>query len=155
MNGVFDPDTFMNTVETGAMSTEYVPIPQMICPGIIKEVKPRKIEGKDGNDDSYLLDIEWLLDNEDVRQQLDRKELVARQSIFLDMTPQGTLDMGNGKNVQLGRLREALKQNDPMQPWALSSLRGAGPAMCKIGHRKDTKVEGRVYSEVQSVAKID
>jgi hypothetical protein len=37
--------------------------------------------------------------------------------VWLDITPQGSLDMGRGKNVHLNRLREAFNQNRPGQPW--------------------------------------
>jgi hypothetical protein len=50
-------------------------------------------------------------------------------TIFLDLTPQMQLDMSEGKNVALGRLREALDQNKPNVPWKFSDMLGQ---LCKV-----------------------
>lgn len=45
-------------------------------------------------------------------------------NIFLDATPQGTLDMGPFKNADLGKLREALGMNVEGQPWSFQGFVG-------------------------------
>ncbi|MGH2638967.1 MAG: hypothetical protein ACRDF4_06765, partial [Rhabdochlamydiaceae bacterium] len=44
---------------------------------------------------------------------------------FLELTSSGAIDFGKGKNVGLGRLREALGQNKIGKPWSFNMIRGS------------------------------
>jgi hypothetical protein len=145
----FNPETFLNTVEVGANSTSFEPIPDgeylAHIPFDDSSLKPRVT-----NKGQLVLDITWELLDEALKAKLDRTKVTVRQSLFIDQTPQGTIDRSKGKNVQLGRLREALGQNDPLKPWQPSDLRGAGPAKIKVSSRLGD--DGTVYNDVKAVA---
>ncbi len=75
------------------------------------------------------------------------------QTIFLDVTPSMQLDMSEGKNVQLGRLREAIGQNNPGQPWKFSDVLGQ---VCKVQVSHDlNKKSGELIAQVKRVFNKD
>ena len=86
---------------------------------------------------------------------MGRDKVVVSKQIILDVTPNGAIDTGKNKNIELGRLRAAAGQNDG-QPWSVGHLRGAGPMMVKVVHvdfeRKDKTKGKRV--EIDRVVRI-
>lgn len=143
---VFDADQFMNTTTEGQLSTKLEPIPAGEYTAIIKEVaKPRKAA------DSYVMDVTYLIQDDQLKEKLGREPTV-RQGIFLDLTDSGTLDMSKGKNVSLGRLREALGQNGN-GPWNPMMLTGAGPIKVSVTLTEDKKSPGDFFSNVAKVGK--
>lgn len=66
---------------------------------------------------------------------------------FLDLTPQGGLDNGKGKNNQQRRYREATKMNNPGDPFSWAMLQGK---MVKV------QVKHEMYNDsiVEKVAAI-
>lgn len=139
----FDPDAFLSTTVSGPSPTHFEPIPEGDYTAIIEKVSPR-IAG-----DYAFLDASWILDDPQLMEKLGRRSLRVRQSIFLDLTPQGSLDTSANKNVALGRLREAVGQNGKGK-WALSNLNGAGPATVKVTHRTNEET-GTIYEEIKRV----
>lgn len=152
---MFDPDTFMSSSTTEASETRIEPVPEGDYPAVIGgdegDVKVRQFNSARTGDTYTSLDVTWEIQDAQLAVQLGRKTLRVRQSIFLDLNESGGLAMGPGKNVSLGRLRDALGQNRPGQPWSPANLRGAGPALIKVKHRM---VEEDVYDEVKGVAKL-
>ena len=71
------------------------------------------------------MNVTWEIDDPALAERLERDRLTSRQSVFLDMGPDKKLETGKNKNIGLGRLREAVGQNTPGQPWAPSMLEGA------------------------------
>lgn len=59
---------------------------------------------------------------------------------------------GNGKNIDLGRLRAALGQNTPGQPWSFSQLPGAGPVKVTIVHQANKQNPDDPFVKVKGVA---
>lgn len=152
----FNADTFMNTAVEGAMDTKVVPIPEDEYEATIENFSVRQFEGKRIDENTgqnqilTSLDIIWLINNPQVAADLGRDRLTVRGSMFLDMTPEGTLDMGKGKNVSLGRLREALGQNDPGRPWAPGMLKGAGPLLIRVTQRPNPNDPESAFNDVKS-----
>lgn len=140
----FDPDMFMNQTTDDSNATTFTPVPAHEAPGVIKEVKAATAG------DKPVLNITWTVDSQEAREATGMDNPQVRQTIWLDLTDQGGLDMGKGKNVQLGKLREALGQNTPGRPWSPGMLSGQ-TAMLSIGHRAG-KNPGEVYAEVKAVA---
>lgn len=140
----FDPDTFLNETVTEDLSTDYVPVPEGEFPAVIKEVKARVAKT------STILDVTWSIDDQGARDATGMEDPTVRQSIFLDISDSGNLDLGRGKNVQLGRLREALDQNRPGMAWTPNMLHGQ-PALVLVSHRE---WEGRTYADIKSVAAV-
>lgn len=140
----FNPETFLNTPVEAPLSTEYTPIPEGEYTAVIEKVEPRTV----GQDSKPVLDIVWRLDAPDSE---DAHEKSVRQTIWLDVTAQGSLDYGKGKNVQLGRLRDAVGQNQPGQAWMPSMLVG-NVARVSVKHRMGN--EGQIFADVKGVAKL-
>jgi hypothetical protein len=99
------------------------------------------------------MSVNWEIKDEDLRRQLDRTPRV-RQDIWLDQDANGDLDYSKGKNVGLGRLREALGQNQPGQAWSPAALKGAGPAMLVVTERPDKDNRDIIYNDVKSVGVV-
>ena len=144
MASVFDPNTFMNTSTTDAMETTYTPVPEGEWTGVIKEIKPRAAK------EAAMLDVVWGIDDDQVVAAIGMKSPIVRQTVFLDLTETGGLDKGKGKNVQLGKLREAVGQNQNGKPWQPGMLIGQ-VAKIKVAHRM---YEGEPQADVKGVTKL-
>ena len=146
----FDPDLFLNSAVTGANDTKVTPVPMGEYQGIIEKVLPRQWQSKDGSTTGIALDIFWLIEDANVKQILGRDTVTCKQGIMLDTTPAGQLDMSKGKNIGLGRLREAIGMNDPSQPFSFHSLPGQS-AKVSVSHRINDK---DTFAEIKGVAKL-
>jgi hypothetical protein len=63
------------------------------------------------------------------------------------------MERGTGKNIQLGRVRAALGQNDENKPWKFSMLVGAA-AKIKVEHSPNLKDPDSPYANVVAVAPL-
>ena len=142
---MFDADSFMSNSVEGELETVSTPIPTGEFPAVIQSVAARSGD-KDGKPWA-MLDVTWGIDSQEVSEATGRDVNTCRQSIFLDITESGGLDMSKGKNVGLGRLRAAVGQNNA-GAWAPSMLEGQ-PAVVKIDHRM---YEGNTYADVKGVS---
>lgn len=148
---VFDPDSFLQMTVDGANDTKYATVPSGEYFGVIEELKmPEDRKNKEG-DPLYPLDITWNLIDEDAKKAAGRDKVIVRQSIFIDITANGGLDLGKGKNITLGKLREALGLNKP--GFRLNDLRGAGPAKVIVIEEPDKKDPSIIRNRVTSVGK--
>src|SRR4029077_9805023 len=144
---MFDLKSFQTGATSEAGSTVVIPIPAGEYPAIIDGVELTQGE-KEGRH-WLACDIAYLLQAPEVSKQIGREKLAVRQRLFLD-TKDGKLDMSQGKNISLNRLREAVGQNKPGQSWGFDSLKGQ---MVKV---KTKLVEGRngQFADVDSVGKM-
>lgn len=142
---MFDPDEFLNTSVEGALSTRSIPVPEGEFLAEISGVSSRVV----GEDSKPVLDVVWKIEgNEKVKEATGRDTSTVRQTIWLDISEAGGLDLSKGMNAQLGRLREAVGQNGP-GPWSAAMLPG-GQAIIRVAHRIH---EGDTFSDVKGVAK--
>lgn len=142
----FNPDTFLNTTVEGELSTQYTPIPEGEFNAVVDKVEPRSTAtGK------AILDVTWKIDDSAVAEATGIAAPSCRQSIFLDITESGGLDIGKGKNIQLGKLRDALSQNQPGKAWAPSMLLGQ---VAKVLVKQRVADDGAVYTDVKGVRKM-
>lgn len=116
---MIDNSTFANLVTTEAMETFVPQVPAGIHPAYVKEFKLRQQK------EYWLIDVTWVVTDQASIDATQRQEPTVRQSIFVDFTPDGGLASGTGKNVQLGKLREALNQNQKGKPWSPGMIVGA------------------------------
>lgn len=144
----FDPNTFMSAETSQANATKYVPVPEGEFTASIKEIKPRVL-----SDGRAVLDVSWIVDDEQARVETGMAEPLVRQTLWLDITESGGLDFGKGKNVGLGRVREALGQNQSGKPWAPGMLIG-GVAKIKVTHSIDKRDNETVQANVGSVVAL-
>lgn len=149
-DSTFDPETFLNTSIDQAMETRYTTLPAAEYNAFIADISARtmQINGQA----STLLDIDYMINDEALASKLNLKELKVRQGIFLDVGPDGkTLLFGPNKNVRLGRVREAVRQNQPNKPWSFGMLRGAGPVKITVEVEPDKKDPTVMYNRVTKV----
>ncbi|MCA3705035.1 MAG: hypothetical protein INF12_18625 [Methylobacterium sp.] len=150
----FDPNAFLDTTVEGANDTVLVPPPAGEFLLIAEKIEAKAWSKKDDPSVGGLkLIVHWNIEDAGVKQTLGRDKITVKQDIMLDLVD-GTnnLDMGKGKNVGLGRLREAIGRNTPGQPFSYSMIPGS---MVKgtIKHRPDPKNADVIYAEVAAVAK--
>ena len=151
---MFNAETFLNTTHTEAADTSLLPVPEgeyvaLSSPVTAESFRDFDIKrGERAGQKGYAVDLEWTIDDEKLKAELGRTPKV-RQSIMLDVTAGGGLDFGKGKNVGLGRLREALNQNADGKPWSFAML-GSQVAKIKV---KQRLYEDKIFAEVADVTK--
>jgi len=137
MSGLFDPQAFLDQATTDAGSTESTPIPAGEYLAIIKDVKPRQWAKKDDPSiTGVAFDIAYLIEDDNLKTLLERKEVKITQGIMMDMTEDGRIDYGKGKNITWNRLRDSANMNQPGRPFAPSHLLGQFVKIM-VGHRLD------------------
>jgi hypothetical protein len=146
----FNAEAFLNATAEGAMETRRTPIPDKPegYIAIIDDLKPKMIN------DQVAVDIFWLIDDAALAEQLSLKKVTVRQTVFLDIDAYGKLEIGTNKNVQLGRVREAVGLNTPGKPFQLAMLKGAGPARIMVSNDPDKKDPTIIYDNVKAVTKL-
>lgn len=144
----FDPQAFLDSSITEANDTKTIPVPQGEYLGVIEKVMPRPWQSKDGTQSGIAIDVLWLIEDQGVKDFLGRDEVKCKQGIMLDMTADGKLDTGKGKNIGLGRLREAVGLNTPGQAFSFQQLPGQ-MAKVLVKHRL---VDDDTFAEVKGVA---
>lgn len=148
---MFSPEQFLDIQITESNDTKVIPIPVGEYMAVVKEVKVRPWQSKsDPSKAGIALDLIWSIDDAGVKQLLGRDEVNTKQGVMLDMTEAGGLDVGKGRNISLGRLREAVGLNTPGQPFSFGMLTGR-VAKVKVEHRVDGDA---IYAEVKGVAKV-
>jgi hypothetical protein len=147
---MFDAQSFLDSSVTGANDTKVIPVPMGEYQGIIDKITPRQWQSKDGTQSGVALDILWLVEDQEVKTFLGRETVTCKQGIMLDMTSDGKLDVTKGKNIGLGRLREAVNLNNPGQPFSFNQLPGQ-MARISVRHRIDGE---DTFAEVKGVAKM-
>src|SRR6516164_7321878 len=131
---MFDPQALLNSSFEGGFSTVRVPIPEGEFQAVIaEEPKATVWNFKTGDPGGLKLQLQWELLDEALATKMERRKVVLRDEILLDMTETGLLDKGKGKNVQLGRLLEALGLNKPGQAWTFPQMVGR-PVVIAIKH---------------------
>lgn len=146
----FDPSTFIDQVVTDANSIVSTPVPIGDYVAVAGEVKIESWTSKDGTKSGLRAEIPWVIENNAaVTQVTGRPKNTVRQSIMLDLTPEGGLDMGKGMNVQLGKVREAVGLNTPGSPFSFRMIQGRS-AKVKVEHEP---YNGQLYAKVGAIAK--
>ena len=148
--GLFSPEQFMDVQVEGASSTEFVPVPVGEYTAVSSDPEIVAWSSKDGSKNGLKLSLKWDIDDPAVKQLLERDKVTVKQDIMLDLTETGGLDMGKGKNVNLGRLREACGLNVPGQPFSFRML-GGQIAKVRVEHRI---VDGAPFAEIKAVSKM-
>lgn len=148
----FDPDSFLSSTTTESNDTKLVPVPEGEFVGIIEDVKARPWAKKDDPSVAGIaLDVIWLIDDADVKSQLGRDKVTCKQGIMLELNENGKLDTGKGKNVGVGRLREATGLNRPGEPFGFPMLVGLA-ARVKVSHR----IAGEdIFAEIKAVTALN
>lgn len=149
---MFDVQTLVDIQIEGSNSTSAIPVPEGEYIATVKEFKPRTWNSKDGTQSGVSLDISWEIEDANVAAITGRDKSVVKQSVGLDFTDSNQLDMGRGKNVGLGRLREAIGQNEAGKSFSFNNLPGQ-IAKVSVKHRSANDGTDTVYAEVKAVTK--
>lgn len=153
-------EQFLQTQTEGANSTKVILIPEnpegyraQIATDGIGLANFKFKQGERAGQTGYRMTVKWEIDDPDksLEKQIARKPIVT-QSIMLDITSEGALDMGEGKNVQLGRLREAVGQNANGRPWSPAMLIGQ-MARINVKHRVNPE-NGDLVMDVDKVVAL-
>lgn len=149
---MFDVNKMLATTFEDANSTQSTPVPEGEYLGRVEKIDIRVITTKDGTE-RPILRLTWVPEDSDgrIKEATGRDKASVNQDLWLDVTPEGNLDMGKGMNIGLGRLREAFNQNVSGKPWNMGQLIG-NVAKILVTHRQDDK--GNTFGEVKSVAKL-
>lgn len=143
----FNPDSFMSQTFTETNSTKREPVPAGEYLAIAEKAEILPWAKKDGSASGVKLSIQWDIDDPSLKEALGLTSIKQKQDIMLDLTPDGGLDMAKGRNVGLGRLREALGLNVPGQPFAFPMIVGR---MGKINVTQ--RIEGEdIFNDVKGV----
>lgn len=153
----FNAEAFLNQTIEEPMSTKTLVCPEGEFRAFVddgdKAIQFREFAGKDGNPPSFQCVVLFSILDESVKTFLKREKALVPMNVWLDMKEDGSgLDLSEGKNVGLGRLRKALNQNSGA--WSPLMMKGKGPVMIKVGQRADKNDPEVKYAEVTRVAGI-
>ena len=152
----FDAQNFMNQVFEDANDDKRV-----ICPAGEYMAQIKKVEAKSGaigkgeriGEPWASLNIQWDVTDPAVLALTKRDSVIVFQSIMLDLTPNGGLDMSEQKNITLGQLRTAVGQNRKGQPWQPAQLTGQ-MAKVRVKHVPGFKNPEELQAEVSGVVRV-
>lgn len=147
----FDPALFLDATTTEAL-VKRPPLPVGDYTAVIGELKTREWVGQtDPTKSGIAVDVPLTIDVPFETQQalgLDMPTLQVKDSLMLDLTPQGTIDWSIGKNGRLRKYREATGQNQKGVPFSMRQLTG-NVVLVKLAHRD---YKGELFEEVAGVA---
>lgn len=160
-DSTFDADAFMNTQVDAPMATALASVPEGEYVAMIGDFDSsafKTITYKDkktgGDVVRQVLEVPFLIDDAELKATLGRESVSHRESFWLDFDANGKLDTGPDKNVNLGKLRDALGQNVTGQPWAPAMLRNMGPLKIVIKTRSDKNDPEKKYTNITKYARI-
>lgn len=150
----FNPQALLKAAVTGKTSTKMVAAPAGDYVGVLTKVdvgaqviKNGERAGETFYKAVYTVDV-------DGDPKLDAAGLSPKRKFriecLLDITPNGGLDMGLGKNVALGRLREAVDQNWDNQEWDMGMPIGR-PVKFTVFHEPDPKDAENIFERIKGV----
>lgn len=146
---MFDPNNFLSTEVTGELSTTIKPIPEMEEATLICKKIDVRVTGP--QQEYVVMDITWVVDEPEARTATGLAEPTVRQGVFLDITEQGGLDMAEGANIDLGRVRAAAGQNDANTSWMPARLEGVA-VVGQITQRASNKEgDDRIFNDVKNL----
>jgi hypothetical protein len=143
----FDPASFVNLETTEAL-VRRPPIAEGDYLATIGEVKSVAWSSDKGSGVRLVVPLTIQVPPEQ-QDKLGQSEIKLTDSVMLDLTEGGTLDMGVGKNNALRRYREATDLNKPGEAFSPARLMGR-LIRAKVKHEL---YQGDVQERVAGVAK--
>lgn len=156
----FDADVFMNTTVDEPMATALASVPDGEYTAMVGDFTSEAFKTINYVDKKtqqpvarQVLEVPFIIDDDSLKAQLGREQVVHRETYWLDFDANGKLDTGPDKNVSLGKLRDCLGQNTNA-PWAPAMLRNQGPLRIKIVTRADKHDPDKKYTNITKYAPI-
>lgn len=153
---MFDANNFMSAVYEEANDTKRTPCPAGEFQASIEKVEPKTGTISKGERQGQTwagLNVTYSIQDPAVLTLLGRDKVLVSDLVMLDLTPQGGLDMSSGKNIGLGRVREACGLNQKGQPFSPMMLTGRFvKVMIKHvpGYKDPTSMEAEVSGVVKA-----
>ena len=145
----FDAQALLNATTAEANSTKLLPAPVGDYVGQVSKVDVKS--GVSKSTGEVWCRLELTLESEDPKlDQIGMKKKNFRADALLELTPMGTIDTGPGKNVALGRMREAAGLNQPGQPFSLGMFQGQ-VFKFTIEHQPDQTDPEKIYERVKAL----
>lgn len=148
MSVAFDAEAFQNAVISESNSTRTLPWPVGEYVGTIKKAEIRSgtiSKGERAGQPWAGVSIQVEVDRSFIPEGASP---TASGMVMLDLTDAGGLDFRPGRNVNLGRLREATGLNTPGQPFSFPMLEGR-TVKISTGVRADKDDPDLQYTEIK------
>ena len=149
----FDPATFLDATMSEPL-VKRPPIPAEDYTGVLGEVVSRAWTGKaDPTKSGIALDIPITIEiPAAVQAQLGitTSTITLKDSIMLDLTPQGSIDLSPGKNRRLRMYREAVDLNKVGDSFSPRAMQGK-VVLVKVSHELYNE---EIQERVAAVAKL-
>jgi hypothetical protein len=149
---MFNAQQFLQTAVNEANSTRLKPAPAGEYIGIIQPIVEDSFKSGTSpktNEVWARLDLKVEVSGDPrIKEACGLPSKAIRAGIMLDLTDAGGLDMSEGSNITLGRLREATGLNRPGQPFSFNDL-GGKLVKISVTHRPDQKDASIVYEDVK------
>ena len=153
----FDAGSFMGQTVDAALDTVIKQCPEGEYRAIIDDFSEdafRTFTSEKNGKDYTVFSPPFVIQDPAVAAELGRdKVTVYHKGMFIDIGSTGGLDTSKGKNVDLGKLRDAVGQN-AAGAWTFNNLKGAGPVMVKVIHEADKADPEKKYARISKVVKI-
>src|ERR1700739_4137219 len=119
----FDANTFLDSEISGATSTERILVEPGEYTAFVTDLKAASGISEKSGEPWARLDVVFEIEDEHQRERTGRARILMTYGVMLELDEQGEVAKGRGKNVKLGKLREALGKNDGiLNPRELLSL---------------------------------
>ena len=157
----FNPDDFMNQTVDQPLDHERTMVPPGEYQMRIGDFDRDAFEtfeftyqrgpnaGQEGKLHKFTCPI--IVEDDTVKQKMGVETPMVYHQCTLDVDEHGKLLWGPNKNIALGQLRHATRQNDVGTPWSIGNLRGAGPFMGKVEHREGKRKDGSKFKIAEVV----
>jgi hypothetical protein len=156
----FDPETFMNQTLDAPLEIERTLIPEGEYRMSVDDFTSDAFEtyeftykrgprsGSEGSMTTFNCPI--VVDDDKLKAELQTEKPMVFYRCTLDFNDDGSLATGPNKNIDLGKLRHAVGQNQQGN-WSINMLRGAGPFMGKVQHRQGKRKDGTPFKVAEIV----
>lgn len=153
MTSAFDPNSFLDAqISAPMVRRPNIPAGTEVI-GSVVEVTPRQWTSKDDPSKTGMaMDLQIDLDLTTVpglAEKIGQTKVRVKDGIMLDLTDNGAIDVGAGKNGKLRRYREALDMNKPGDTFSFRGMIGR-QLRCRIA-LEDYK--GETYENVAAIAR--
>ncbi len=145
---IFNADVLLNCTTEAKLATSIPPMPNGEWIFSITGV-----EFKNPKPDVIIMDAAVECIDPEVCAVTGMNPTRSKISCFCDVTDTGLLDDTEGKNIQLGKLREALGQNEAGVPWSPMMVVG-GQVRGKTQQKPDSKDPSITRSEIVALSRL-
>ena len=133
----FDLQQFTDTAYEDAFESEYTLIPEgeYVVNITDLEAKPGALEDQK----SVMLTLKLSVNDDAVKQLMSRDPYIWNYVVFCDVNDDWQLVYGKNQNLELGRIRKALRMNNPGKPFSIANLIGSDDMRVQVTHKTQKK----------------